>query len=42
MKIIITAPNKKTLTIKLGAGFTGKNKVEEAKVFNEFMENNKI
>ena len=37
--VTITAPNKKTLTIKLGSG--GGDKVKEAKVFNEFMEKNK-
>lgn len=38
--VTITAPNGETLKIKLGSG--GGNKVEEAKVFNEFMEKNKI
>ena len=37
--VTITAPNKKTLTIKLGS--SGGDKVKEAKVFNEFMEKNK-
>ena len=38
--VTITAPNKNTIKIKLGAG--GGDKVEEAKIFNEFMKNNKI
>jgi hypothetical protein len=37
--VTITAPNRETLKIKLGAG--GGDKVKEAKVFNEFMKKNK-
>jgi len=37
--VVITAPNRKKLKIKLGSG--GGSKVKQAKVFNEFMEKNK-
>ena len=43
MNVTITAPNEKKLKIKLGSGnLKGRSKIEEAKVFNEFIKNNKI